>query len=382
MDTNSFYDSLPRQTAFADLTNPATYAPLPDDWLIGTSDIIGSTQAIADGRYKTVNMIGAAVISAQINIDPTRAFPYVFGGDGAGFACAPDHADRAAAALAAVQCWAEEEFGLGLRIALVPVRDIRAAGLDVNVARYQASPGIDYAMFGGGGLSWAESQMKSGAFPLPAAAPGTAPDLTGLSCRWSHVSARNGTILSVVVQPVAPVPGPDFAKLTETIITLAQNLDRGGHPIPARGARTPWPPPGLALEAHASRHGAPLAKRKRQLLWETLLACFFFWTKKHINGFDPAHYTRMVASNADFRKFDDGLKMTLDCDAITRDRLRRVLEQAESDGIIRFGLFEQSEAMMTCIVPSIRQDDHMHFVDGAAGGYTQAAARIKSLSTG
>ena len=34
--------------------------------------------------------------------------------------------------------------------------------------------------------------------------------------------------------------------------------------------------------------------------------------------------------------------------------------------------------MMTCIVPSIMQDDHIHFIDGADGGYTEAATRIKA----
>jgi hypothetical protein len=33
--------------------------------------------------------------------------------------------------------------------------------------------------------------------------------------------------------------------------------------------------------------------------------------------------------------------------------------------------------MMTCIVPSILTDDHVHFIDGAAGGYTQAARLMK-----
>ena len=75
--------------------------------------------------------------------------------------------------------------------------------------------------------------------------------------------------------------------------------------------------------------------------------------------------------------FDDGLKMTLDCDARTQGRLREVLERAARDGIARFGLFEQDEAMMTCFVPSHLRDDHMHFIDGASGGYTRAAAQIK-----
>lgn len=373
-----FYDRLPIRVSFDEVTDPDNYAALPEDWLVGVSDIVGSTKAVAAGQYKTVNMIGAAVISAQINGAAGRAFPFVFGGDGAGFAISPDHADQARAALAAVRCWAREEFNMGLRVALVPVRDIRAAGREVSVARYQPSPGVDYAMFSGGGMSWAEHQMKTGEFSLDEAPPGTVPDLTGLSCRWSNVRARNGSILSLVIQPVASVSGPRFAQLAETVITLARQLERGGHPVPSEGPKVRWPPPGLTLEAHASHGRVPFARHKRKLLWVTFLNWFFLRWKIPVNGFDPAHYTVTVGRNADFRKFDDGLKMTLDCDAATQNRLRKVLDQAVDDKIIRYGLCEQDEAMMTCIVPSIMTDDHLHFIDGAAGGYTQAATQIKT----
>ena len=33
---------------------------------------------------------------------------------------------------------------------------------------------------------------------------------------------------------------------------------------------------------------------------------------------------------------------------------------------------------MTCIVPSFMRDDHLHFVDGADGGYTRAALALKA----
>lgn len=376
-NNRDFYANLPRHMSFSELSDPASYVSLPDDWLIGTSDIIGSTKAVAEGKYKTVNMIGAAVISAQINSANGRDFPFIFGGDGAGFACPPDRATTAGDALAAVRCWAEEEFGLRLRVAMVPVGDIRAAGFEAAVARYQPSPGVDYAMFSGGGLSWAEAQMKEGHYALPDAAPGTIPDLTGLSCRWSNVGSRNGSILSVVIQPVGPISGPEFARLSEEVIAIARQLDRGGHPVPPEGAITRWPPPGLTLEAHASHRQVPLARHKRKLLWVTLLNWFFLRWKIPVNGFDPAHYTLTVGRNADFRKFDDGLKMTLDCDAATKEQLVALLDRAVLEGTIRYGLCEQDEAMMTCIVPSILSDDHVHFIDGAAGGYTQAATQIK-----
>lgn len=68
--------------------------------------------------------------------------------------------------------------------------------------------------------------------------------------------------------------------------------------------------------------------------------------------------------------------MTLDCDAETLGQIRFILENARGRGKVRFGIHVQDEAMMTCFVPSAARDDHVHFVDGAAGGYAQAAAAM------
>jgi hypothetical protein len=377
---NDFYDQLPLQDAFAKLSDQALYTPLPDDWLVGTSDIVGSTLAIAEGRYKTVNMIGAAVISAQINAAKGRAFPFIFGGDGAAFACPPEQGDAAARALSEVRVWAGEEFGLTLRVAMVPVSTIRTAGRDVAVARYQAAQGVDYAMFTGGGISWAEAEMKRGQFDLPHADPGTQPDLTGLSCRWSQMKARNGQILSVLIQPEDGADDTAVAALIRDVLQVVGDLDRNGHPAPAEGPGTGWPPEGAEIEARATRGKMTVEKRKRQILFESFVAWLLIKTGLKIGGFDGRSYARKVGENADFRKFDDGLKMTLDCDDATAARLTELLETARKAGAIRYGMHSQSEALMTCIVPSIMRDDHVHFIDGAAGGYTQAATQIKGGS--
>ena len=154
--STDFYASVIPQDDFANFADGETYTAFPDDWWVGTSDIVGSTEAVAEGRYKTVNMVGAAVISAQMNAQGGADFPFIFGGDGAGFAVPAAWKDRAEDALAAVRVWAREEFDIGLRVGMVRVSDIRAAGLDITVARFQAAKGVDYAMFSGGGLSWAE----------------------------------------------------------------------------------------------------------------------------------------------------------------------------------------------------------------------------------
>ena len=78
-----FYRSVPRFERFADVADPACYRALPGDWLVGVADVVNSTGAIAGGRYKAVNIVGAGVICAVLNARGGEPFPFVFGGDGA-----------------------------------------------------------------------------------------------------------------------------------------------------------------------------------------------------------------------------------------------------------------------------------------------------------
>lgn len=375
---NEFYLGVQKHEAFGALSDQELYAPLPDDWWVGTSDIAGSTQLVADGKYKTVNMIAAAVISAQINAHQGAEFPYIFGGDGASFAVPPQWQDIASEALARVRSWAIAEFGVNLRVGMVSMTEVRQAGFDVSVARLRVSKGADYAMFTGGGLSWAEKRLKAGDLHHPDASQGLRPDLTGLSCRWDHMPSKHGSILSLVVLPRDNAQSPEFCALAKDIVDILEHLDRAGHPAEAAGPGASWPPAGATLEAHAQRGNGSLGKARRKALFESAIAWLLGKTGIKIGGFDMRRYQSMVGQNADFRKFEDGLKMTLDCDLDTQAKMQHVLDKAVKDGVIQYGMHIQSEAMMTCIVPSIMTDEHVHFVDGASGGYTEAARALKT----
>jgi len=373
--TQGYYANLPRTDDFDSLTDPKRYVPLPEDWVVGVADIVGSTDEITRGRYKIVNTVGAAVISAQINAANGAPLPFVFGGDGAGFAVWPTQRLAAERALDAVRRWAREEFGIELRVAMTRVCDVRAAGRDVRVARYAPNDEVDYAMFSGGGLAWAEEEMKAGKLSVPEGVAGdTPPDLAGLSCRWSNVKSERGAILSLVIEPQDGVPEECFAKIAEAVVAASGADPRGLHPVPRSGPSARFPPPGMTIEARVRQTG-PYLVRLGALLVENALIWALMKTRG-IGNFDTKVYRAEVAQNADFRKFDDGLKMTLDCDAQTQSRIEGILRKAKAAGMVRFGMHAQSEAMMTCLVPSATQSNHMHFVDGAAGGYAQAAARL------
>jgi hypothetical protein len=373
-----FYGGIPVFRGFASLMDPALYSPLPDDWSIGVADIVESTRAIAEARYKAVNMAGASVIAAVTNALEGREFPFVFGGDGASFAVSPDDLERARDALAATATWVRDDLDLVMRVALVPVSAVRAQGLDVRVARYGPSPNLSYAMFSGGGLGFAEAAMKRGEFAVAAAPSGTQPDLTGLSCRFEEIPSARGLILSVLVVPARGADPAAFRKLIEDIIALVERSPDAGRPVPPGGPPLRWPPAGVDYEARASR-GGPLLKRRAAVLANTLVAYFIMRFGISVGGFVPKTYVQQVVENSDFRKYDDGLRMILDCTPELERALTQRLAAAASGGVARYGLHRQDAAMMTCFTPSALRSDHVHFIDGARGGYASAATALKAV---
>jgi hypothetical protein len=374
-----FYGGITVFRGFGRLMDPKLYSPLPDDWSIGVADIVESTRAIAEARYKAVNMAGASVIAAVANALEGREFPFVFGGDGASFAVSPEDLDRAREALAASATWVEESLNLVMRVALVPVAAVRAQGLDVRVARFGPSANLSYAMFSGGGLGWAEAAMKRGEFAVAKAAPGTQPDLTGLSCRFEEIPSARGLILSVLVMPGRAADPAAFRRLIEDVVTLVERSPDAGRPVPSGGPPLRWPPAGADFEARAARGGS-LLKRRVTVLGFTLFAYLVMRFGISVGGFVPQTYLQQVVENSDFRKYDDGLRMILDCTPDLERALTQRLAEAAASGIARYGLHRQDAAMMTCFTPSAVRSDHVHFIDGARGGYASAATALKATA--
>ena len=373
---DEFFRNLPVFSHFEGVTDNDNYRPLPDDWHLALADIVSSTEAISAGRYKAVNMAGASVISAVVNALDQGDYPFVFGGDGALVAIPRAGVERVRTALAAVQRWVAEELQLSLRVALVPMTSVRAEGLDVLVARFGASPLVSYAMFAGGGASWAEKQMKAGRFGVEMAPDSVRPDLKGLSCRWNPIAARAGEIVSIIATPGPAGNGPDFQRLVSDIIAISMEQGRDGHPVPPDGPQLGLSLAGLKAEVATADEKSGRLTRRLSIIGQMVLIWFLHKTGITLGRFDARRYKRDVAANSDFRKFDDGLKMTIDVDREHLSRIETRLAEAERQGICRYGLHRQEAALMTCFVPTPLSRDHMHFIDGADGGYAIAAGRL------
>nr|WP_316655416.1 DUF3095 domain-containing protein [uncultured Gellertiella sp.] len=374
---NSFFNQLPVFADFDGVTRGENYWPLPPDWWLATADIVDSTRAIEAGHYKKVNMAGASVISAVMNALGQHDLPFIFGGDGAVIALPGEGAEAARAALPASRAWVRDTMGLTLRVALVPLAAIRAAGLDVRVARFRASEQVSYAMFSGGGAFWAERQMKDGRYGIDESLSTGAPDLTGLSCRWNPVKARHGAIVSIIALPRPGADPAGFARLVSDVVALSGGEDRASHPLPEQGPPVRLSLSGCLAEVRAAAPGLPRLKTAVSVAVQTALIAFLSAFNLKAGSFDAKIYREDVSANSDFRKYDDGLKMTIDIDTIRLEAIRARLQEAEADGICQFGLHVQDTALVTCLVPTPLSRDHMHFIDGGSGGYAMAATRIK-----
>ena len=361
-------------TDFTRAFDVARYRPVPGDWSVAVSDVVSSTAAINTGRYKDVNLAGAATIAAIVNATGRDDLPFAFGGDGATVLVPPELAATATQAMRATSRMCREVMGLNLRGALIPLAEIRRRGRDVLVAAHDLGSGRLLAMLAGGGIEMAETLCKSAEGAAFALAEGHGEaDLSGLSCRWEPLTPAHGAIMALVVH----------AKDDGTALPA---IYRGIHARIARAATAParagayhlrWPPRGYTREAELTAESRQ-KKTRGKILMEAALSKASLLTGWKPGGFDGRAYRASLPAHSDYRKYADSLRMVIDCTPGAAAAIRAALEAERATGAIAFGAHIADAALMTCFVRSYDDAGHIHFIDGANGGYALAAAEMKA----
>ena len=381
MGDESFFTDLPALTSFSDVPDPAVYRQAPDSWCLVITDVQGSTKAIEAGRYKDVNALGVASIVAVRNAIPDVELPFVFGGDGATLLCPASRLAQLEPALRGLQARAKQAFGLGMRAGIVPIRELHDAGHPVLVTRYRQSEHATFAMFAGSGLSEGERWIKDperGA--RHAVGPGEAAvDFTGFECRWEPIASTRDAILSLLVQARASDRGEASAIYKSVIATVEEILEGDGHPVAVRNLQ-------LATDSHRFDAEAKLLSGKVKGFgnWLTRTRAAVLsrigttlmdrgWNAL---GFPGEVYREQVVANTDFRKFDDTLRMVIDVTDAQQGAIDAYLGGEFAAGKLVYGMHRSPSALMTCVITE-HAGEHVHFVDGANGGYALAARQLK-----
>jgi hypothetical protein len=383
-DSEGFYAGLPPVTDFAAITRAGSYRELPRDWHVAFCDVRDSTGAVAAGKYRNVNSVGAAAITAVINAVDGVDIPFSFEGDGAVLCVPPRRLDAVRAALAKAREVALAAFGLDLRIATVPVSDI-PAGFSVRVARYRVSENYHQAAFSGGGIACIDALVKdpatAGRYLIEHGSIEPQGSFEGFECRWQDVPSRHGETVSLMVLALHHEPERAAAVYCEVIAKVLEIYgdEEDCHPLALPQLAMTMDGDLLEDEAGIRTAAGGYWRRWRwkmhtrlMVLAGAVLMRFGIRTA----ATDWRRYKPDLVRNADVRKFSDIYRQILSGTTAQRHALEAWLQKKFGQRQLLYGLHVTDRAHMTCLVFDYA-GRHLHFIDGADGGLFLAAKAFK-----
>lgn len=371
--SSDFYQNLRSFSNFSHFTDDKHFCPCPDDWNVVITDIRGSTKAIREGRYKEVNSMGAASIVMARKALGSLDFPFVFGGDGATLLIHDNDLEKVARNLSSLQKLGKENYNLDLRVGIVPLKKLKELGEEILVGKFELTEGRSIAILKGGGLTLAEKLIKSKSEYLSQFPTSDSIDLSGLSCRWQPIPSRRGKILTILC--FSRADHKPYERFLEFLGNALPEGIIGANPTNTNEARYKSL---LALikEERRLHDGLSIGMLLRFL--EILISVWAFRLKLPPLLFDSKKYEESMRSHSDYRKFDDLLRMVIDCSLQEIESIRSYLEKEFETNQIYYGLHETDSSLMTCFVDGLGQGQHIHFIDAENGGYTAAAVHLKA----
>ena len=370
--TGEFYQRIISFPEFFEFTDDRHFSAVPENWTVIITDVKGSTKAIEAGRYKDVNTIGAATIST-VEEAIHREFPYVFGGDGATLLLPPADLEAAYDALCGLRRLSLENFEIELRIGSVAVKEIYEAGGQIRVAKHELAAGKCIALFRGGGLQLAETLIKDQEERYCLSDRGSDPaELSGLTCRWQPIENRRGNVVSLLVQA-----REDDARTYTDFLTELRKIYRGNleQSNPVNIEHMSYGKASDMWRKERRHYGTGLSWLH---LYKFILSFIFLGLRIGKRFWDFDTYIRSLKSHADHRKFDDMLRMVIDCSEPEREQIESLLRKMKDDNRIFYGTHRSDNALMTCYVQNTSNGNHIHFIDGDDGGYAMAAKELKA----
>lgn len=376
----NFYTELPTFTDFRKVTQWDAFAAVPHDWYVVICDVKGSTQAIDRGRYKDVNTVGAASISCALEV-LKEDIPYIFGGDGATLLVPPWAIDEVLDALLKLERLSALQFGLELRVGRIQVGEVVSKDNLIEVARHELYAGRCMAVIRGGGVTLAEKLIKGDEARYCVRDENSGDTaLKGLSCRWRPVPSKHGRIVSILVSARGSDPNRVYEEFMRALDQIFEDGIDQANPINLD--QLSYKSIGECIADERRYHTRRVAPSFFARLCEIVLAVLVF--KYNVNPvvINPQRYKQSMRLHSDFRKFDDTLRMVVDCTRYQILAIRDYLLRGEKRGDLWFGIHESDTALMTCYVRSVNDGDHIHFIDGGDGGYAMAAKRLKAKAAG
>ena len=371
-----FYSRLPvNEIPLTDLLmEEHLFFKIPGNWHVVITDVKNSTEAIRAGLHETINLVATGSIVAVLNVayKANLTIPFFFGGDGASFIMPPTLLSVAMQALLLHRENTKTNFNLDLRVGHIPVAEIYEKEHALNISKLRTSLLFEIPVLLGHGLTYAEKKIKGPDYMFATLSePNEELDMSGMQCRWDRIKPpeNNFEIVSLLVISCEGVnQSLAFKKVMDSIDAI----------YGAPQARAPISVGKLKLKATLAKIGLEMRARMRGFRpfylitnWiKTSLGYFYFKTKR------GKVYLNNLVDMSDTLVIDGRINTVISGTSQQRELLESALSKIESDGEILYGLYVSQESVMSCYVRNMN-DRHIHFVDGAEGGYTKASGIIK-----
>ncbi|MBF0266369.1 MAG: DUF3095 family protein [Gammaproteobacteria bacterium] len=369
-----FYEQLNIIEDFLEVSNDELYKPIPESWLIVITDVKGSTKALDAGRYKEVNTLGAATVALIQGILETLDFPFVFGGDGASMALSPSHYKKIFPHLPSLKEIALQRFDLELRVGVVKMTDLIKMNAIITMARLKIYQNRTIALFSGGGLKLADSLIKQypEKYEITQKPIRDEINLNNLSCRWNPIPSQKGQILSILIDS-------DSSQVYSHVLKKIKDICGGDflNVSPVHIDTLTYKGFFECIKEEYLLHRNLFSKVFIQRLKDILISVFLFKMGKYKSYKIVQTYHDHLSYHTDYKKFDDTLRLILDCTDEQIEKIESLLKNEYEAERLFYGTHKSDSALMTCLVQTISDGEHIHFIDGNNGGYTAAAKTLK-----
>jgi len=375
VNNDLFYSRLPvNEIPLSDLlTEEHLFFKMPANWYVVITDVKNSTAAIQKGLHETINLVATGSIVAVLNIayKANITVPFFFGGDGASFIIPPTLLEAALHALLQHKENTKTNFDLDLRVGHIPVTEVYEHGHALNISKLRTSELFAIPVLLGSGLIYAEKKIKGPDYMFATLTAGAELDLSGMQCRWDRIKPPENffeVVSLLAITPEGVEQSRAFKKVIDSIDAIyGEPQKRKPITVDKLKLKTTLAKIGLEMKA---RMGAfrPLYLVMNWI--KTSLGYFYFKTKK------GKAYLHNLVDLSDTLVIDGRINTVISGTAQQRELLETALDKIEREGEIIYGLYVSKESVMSCYVRNM-SDRHIHFVDGAEGGYTKAAGMIK-----
>ena len=265
-------------------------------------------------------------------------------------------------------------YELDLRVGNIPVKAVYEAGHRIQIAKAKINSVFTIPIVLGEGLGYAESLVKGEEKGGDKEAPGAGNflNLEGMECRWDRIKPPQPT-QEVVCLLVQALHESHQSRIYGQVLGAIDQI------YGPQEKRKPISVPRLKLKP-------TLAKLQTEMQVKLGKYSLGYLVKNWlITAFGPIYvryipkgrnYLNLLVELSDTLVIDGRINTVISGTPEQREELEARLQELEDQGEMIFGIYHTNESVMSCYVRG-RDEEHIHFIDGAGGGYTQAARMLK-----